>query len=238
MKEHVSAKAPENWWEDFFEGLAVQLWLEAIPEDHSEREAERGGGGPRPAGRRPDSRRAVRRRPALAGTRATRLSRHRRRLVPRVSRPRAASPAAPTVMWEHRDMRDLPWPARFDGAFCLGDSFGYLDDNGNAKFLRAVGASHTGRPLRSRDTHGARAAATASPGSTVVGGGQMYLLVKNEYDHTRSRLEIGTGSWATAASKCGTALIARTDMRSWWPCCTRAVSMRCEWRSRRSAATR
>ena len=38
-------------------------------------------------------------------------------------------------------MRDLPWPARFDGAFCLGNSFGYLDDEGNASFLRAVAAA-------------------------------------------------------------------------------------------------
>ena len=38
-------------------------------------------------------------------------------------------------------MRDLPWRARFDGAFCLGNSFGYLDDEGNAAFLRAVAAA-------------------------------------------------------------------------------------------------
>ena len=33
-------------------------------------------------------------------------------------------------------MRDLPWPGRFDGAFCVGDSFGYLDDAGNAAFFQ------------------------------------------------------------------------------------------------------
>jgi SAM-dependent methyltransferase len=35
-------------------------------------------------------------------------------------------------------MRDLPWPAAFDGAFCLGNSFAYYDDQGNADFLKAV----------------------------------------------------------------------------------------------------
>jgi hypothetical protein len=35
-------------------------------------------------------------------------------------------------------MRDLPWSERFDGAFCAGNSFGYLDDEGNAAFLCAV----------------------------------------------------------------------------------------------------
>jgi SAM-dependent methyltransferase len=43
-----------------------------------------------------------------------------------------------SVAWEHREMRDLPWPEQFDGAFSFGNSFGYLDDQGNADFLKAV----------------------------------------------------------------------------------------------------
>ncbi len=35
-----------------------------------------------------------------------------------------------TIVYQHREMRDLPWPAQFDGAFCFGNSFGYLDDEG------------------------------------------------------------------------------------------------------------
>ncbi len=41
-------------------------------------------------------------------------------------------------------MRDLPWKAEFDAAFCFGNSFGYLDDGGNEAFLGAV--SRTLRP--------------------------------------------------------------------------------------------
>jgi SAM-dependent methyltransferase len=37
-----------------------------------------------------------------------------------------------------REMRDLPWTGEFAGAFCFGNSFGYLDDQGNADFLKAV----------------------------------------------------------------------------------------------------
>ncbi len=48
------------------------------------------------------------------------------------------SPGPGSVAWEHREMRDLPWPGQFDGAFCFGNSFGYLDDRGNAEFLAAV----------------------------------------------------------------------------------------------------
>ena len=30
-----------NWWESFFEGLAVTMWLHAVPAEHTEREADR-----------------------------------------------------------------------------------------------------------------------------------------------------------------------------------------------------
>lgn len=51
---------------------------------------------------------------------------------------RAGADRGVEVQWERRDMRDLPWPKRFDGACCLGNSFAYLDDDGNARFLCAV----------------------------------------------------------------------------------------------------
>ncbi len=35
-------------------------------------------------------------------------------------------------------MRDLPWKGEFDGAFCFGNSFGYLDHNGAIAFLSAM----------------------------------------------------------------------------------------------------
>jgi len=35
-------------------------------------------------------------------------------------------------------MRDLPWRSEFDGAFCFGNSFGFLDPDGNRAFVRAV----------------------------------------------------------------------------------------------------
>ncbi len=44
----------------------------------------------------------------------------------------------PKITWENREMRNLPWPERFDGAYCFGNSFGYLDDQGNAQFLKAI----------------------------------------------------------------------------------------------------
>jgi SAM-dependent methyltransferase len=98
---------------------------------------------------------------------------------------------ASDVTWEHRDMRDLPWRARFDGALCVGNSFGYLDDAGNAAFLRAVAASlkpgarfvlETPMVLENLLGH-----LQPRPWWRV---GEIYLLIANEYDHARSRLEI------------------------------------------------
>lgn len=42
------------------------------------------------------------------------------------------------ITWEHKDMRNLPWKEKFDAAFCFWGSFGYFDDAGNKKFLKAV----------------------------------------------------------------------------------------------------
>ena len=89
------------------------------------------------------------------------------------------------------DTRDLPWPARFDGAFCLGNSFGYLDDEGNAAFLRAVVAAL--KP-------GARfVLETPMVLENLLGHlqdrpwwkvGDTRLLVVNTYDHMQQRLDI------------------------------------------------
>lgn len=42
------------------------------------------------------------------------------------------------VTWEERDMRDLPWPGRFDAAVNVWGSFGYFDDEGERTFASAL----------------------------------------------------------------------------------------------------
>ena len=119
----------------------MDLWLQAVPPEHTAREAEflaraLGGSSGRRAARRP-----VRRRPAVAGAgpRGYRLTGVD--WSPEFLAHARSCDTAQRVTWEQRDMRDLPWRGRFDGAFCLGNSFGYLDDEGNAAFLRAVAAA-------------------------------------------------------------------------------------------------
>jgi len=180
-----------NWWESFFHGVAVDLWVQALSPEHTRQEAaglarllqlERGS--------------ELLDVPCGAGRVAIELAAKGYSLTGVDQSPEFLSRARESdvegrVEWAQRDMRDLPWRARFDGAFCVGNSFGYLDDEGNAEFLRAV-------------------ARTLKPGGRFVletpmvlenllqniehrnwfQAGNVRLLVLNEYDPRRSRLDI------------------------------------------------
>jgi SAM-dependent methyltransferase len=101
----------------------------------------------------------------------------------------AGRPAA--VAWEQRDMRDLPWPGEFDGAFCFGNSFGYYEEDGNARFVQAVA-----RALKP----GARFLLDASYISEVLFPGlqerawypfgEFLFLADRHYDPARGRLDV------------------------------------------------
>ncbi len=129
-----------DWWRTFFRGAMAEGWLAAMPEEVTQKEADfvqkvLGVAPPTklldvPCG---GGRHAL----ALAarGFDVTAVD-----LSPaflEVARTRA-NPRPGRVTWEQRDMRDLPWAGAFDGAYCLGNSFGYLDDAGNEEFIRAI----------------------------------------------------------------------------------------------------
>ena len=180
-----------NWWEHFFEGVAVDLWLQAVPSELTEREAESIARllAVQPGARLLDV-------PCGGGRLSLALSARGYRvtgvdLSSEFLDHARSRDASGVVTWERREMRDLPWPTLFDGAFCYGNSFGYLDDNGNETFLRAVAA--TLKP-------GARFVLdTPMVLENLIGhlnnrpwwkSGDIYLLVENQYDQARGRLDI------------------------------------------------
>ena len=137
----ISMNVDSNWWEHFFEGLSVKLWLDAMSQEHTDREADSIA---RLLGAAPGS--ELLDVPCGGGRLSLTLAQRGYRVtgvyLSREFLEHARScDNADRVEWEHRDMRDLPWPERFDGAFCVGNSFGYLDDEGNAALLRAVAAA-------------------------------------------------------------------------------------------------
>jgi SAM-dependent methyltransferase len=102
-----------------------------------------------------------------------------------------SDPGADSVAWEQREMRDLPWRGHFDGAYCVGNSFGYLDDEGNVAFLRAVASAlkpggrfilETPMVLENLLGH--------IPDRAWWQVDDLRFLVANDYDPARQRLEI------------------------------------------------
>ena len=129
-----------EWWRTFFEGPVVDFWLRASSGEATAAEADFvvEALGVRPGARLLDV-------PCGGGRHALRLAAKGYEMTGvdispgflAEARSRGES-ARLSIRWEEREMRDLPWPGAFDGAYCLGNSFGYLDDEGHAAFLRSV----------------------------------------------------------------------------------------------------
>jgi SAM-dependent methyltransferase len=133
-------KAPSDWYESFFSGLAVEFWQAVIPEEATAADVaflwkhlglssgSRVLDVPCGAGRLtlPLAARGC----ALTGLdiseqflEAARASSAERDLA---------------IEWRQADMSALDFKGEFDAAFCFGNSFGYLDDAGNEAFLASV----------------------------------------------------------------------------------------------------
>jgi SAM-dependent methyltransferase len=131
---------PADWWRDFFSGVVVEMWLEAMPEEVTRQEVD--------CIQRLLEVRAPARLldvPCGGGRLALPLAAAGFRMTGAdissdfLDAARAcAAEKNLAVDWLQVPMSDIPWSSEFDGAFCSGNSFGYDDDDGNAAFLKAV----------------------------------------------------------------------------------------------------
>ncbi len=129
----------QNWFETFFDGLALDLWRAAMTPEVTRREADflvdqlclEPGASVLdvPCG---NGRHSVEL--ASRGFRTTGVDISAGFLA-------EAREHAPGSEWVHADMRDLQWNSRFDAAFCWGNSFGYFDHEACCRFLEAVARS-------------------------------------------------------------------------------------------------
>ncbi len=190
VQEHI--EVPPEWWRSFFQGLVLELWRRAVPAEATRAQADfldrnlmlaRGSEVlDVPCGNGHLSLELAGR-----GYRLTGVDIAAEFIEEATSR---ACERGLDIEWKLGEMRDLPWPDRFDGVFCWGNSFGYLDDKGNVEFLEAV--CETLRP-------GGRfildAAAVAEALFPVLQEekrydvGNLAMIKQNHYDPKRGRLD-------------------------------------------------
>jgi len=141
--EQPMTNVPTDWWRSFFSDVTVDMWLQAVPEEHTLRETAfiRKMLQVAPPARLLDvpcggGRHCL---PlAAAGYQMTGVDFSSDFLT--AARSRAAEQKL-EVTWLECGMRDISWDEEFDGAFCFGNSFGYDDDEGNSAYLKAVARS-------------------------------------------------------------------------------------------------
>jgi SAM-dependent methyltransferase len=183
--------AEPNWEKSFFRNVAVDFWSRVVPPeltasevDFLEEYLELGAGDhvlDVPCG---NGRHAIEL--ARRGYRATGVDQSEDFL----EIARAASDGLP-VEWRRSDMRDLPWEEAFDGAFCWGNSFGYLDREGVRLLLGSLN-----RALRPGSRFVADIPTVAE--SLLSGlkerqwhkAGDIYVLSDARYDASAARLDI------------------------------------------------
>jgi SAM-dependent methyltransferase len=130
---------PQNWYQTFFTGAVVDHWLNMPSAEQTRSEADfiQATLQVPPPARLLDV-------PCGGGRHSLALAARGYRMTGVDISPdflaaaRAQAAGSSAVTWEQRDMRDLPWPEAFDGAYSFGNSFGYADEAGNAAFLQAV----------------------------------------------------------------------------------------------------
>lgn len=183
------------WFEDFFHGLATELWRRAVTPEQTATEA-------RFLARELHLRAGSRVLDAPCG-----FARHALALagdpgcivdgvdisaeyVAEAQAAAAAHPGPGRVRVARGDIRALPADGRYDAACCLGNSFGYGDHDDSRAFLAGVAGAL--RPGGRFALHTATVAESLLPSLTSTDEhrfGDLVMRIENTYDATASRLD-------------------------------------------------
>jgi len=190
------ADASHDWWKSFFSGLIVDFWKVALPPEVTRLETDfliehlaLSAGGrvlDAPCGH---GRLAVEL--ARRGCEVTGVDISSELLAEaRSAAQDAGVEVSRRLAWRESDMRDLPWSARFQAAFCMGGSFGYFGDEGDAAYLQAVARALAPGGRFALD--GSRVAETILPSFVErreIERGGIAFESENRYDPERGRIE-------------------------------------------------
>lgn len=184
-------EAPPDWWKTFFHGIPLDLWRAAVTGDATRTQADFLDDvlGVEPPAALLDV-------PCGNGRLSLELARRGYRLTgvdiaeEFIDEAKAAAAGEGLeVAFVLDDMRRPPGPATFDGVFCWGNSFGYLDDEGNVEFVQAV--RRAVRP-GARFVLDAGAAAEALlpqlKEHQTYEVGDITMMIENRYDPRQGRL--------------------------------------------------
>ncbi len=182
-----------EWWQTFFEGVALDMWRAAVRPEQNSADADR----IESLLELPQGARML---DAPCGFGRVALE-----LAQRGYRVSGVDIAAPYVAeaqtrarelgvqaeFQVGDVRRLPWENAFDGVFCTGNSFAYFDDAGNQSFLRsAAQALSPGGKLLLECPMVAESILSRVQMNAWYQIGEIYTLAKRDYDPLTGRLQV------------------------------------------------
>ncbi len=181
-----------NWYENFFYGVALDLWRKAVSAEQTRAEADF-----LTKMLHLHSEARLLDVPCGNGRHSLELAARGYRMTAvdiaeefiEEARNRAVA-ADLKVEWLLGDMRLLPWQSEFDGAFCVGNSFGYLDNPGMKAFLTALSCAL--KPAARFVLDSGMAAESILPSLQLrrwFPVDDILLLIDSQYDSADSRLD-------------------------------------------------
>jgi SAM-dependent methyltransferase len=183
----------KNWYEDFFRGVALDMWRRAVTPEQTRAEADflEKALQLSPGGRILDN-------PCGSGRHSLELAARGYRVTGidlsaefvAEAQATAASRGLDTEFLR-QDMRAIDAEAEFDGGFCFGNSFSYIDYAGSCAFLAAVSRSlKPGARFALESGIAAESLLPKLERRRWLQLGDILFLSSNQYDAVESRLDI------------------------------------------------